>query len=497
MMHKRLFFLSTTSLAALLGCSELLGIDGFSGEGGSAKVDDRDVGGGGGAGGDTTGGGGAVTASEVWALAFGSAQALDAGRAIAVGGEDEVVVAGTIGKPVDFGGGNVGASSEQLFVSRFGASGEHVASHASSGTATVALAGAALDPAGNVVVAGTFTNGSLKVAANAAELTPPLPNAADVFVAKLDATGAAQWSLQLAADNVPSVQGIAVDASDGAVVIAGGLRGTLDLGSQVLSAEGGDDAFVARFRSTGQLEWAARFGDGNSQVAQAVAITPSGTIWLGGAFQGGIQLGDDVHGSVGQSDLFLARLSPAGAVQASARFGDGAAHRVGAITADDDGLVVVGSYAGNTSFGGEAMRSTEGLLGASDDIFVVSLGADTSHRFSQSFGSTGPDAGHAVARDAAGNILWGGSFAGPVAGLAGAQSCAGESDALVVKLSPAGAVVWSLGFGRQEHDLVQGVAIDGDDAVLVTGQFVDAFSLGDKVVIGKGLEDIFVAKLTP
>ncbi len=73
----------------------------------------------------------------------------------------------------------------------------------------------------------------------------------------------------------------------------------------------------------------------------------------------------------------------------------------------------------------------------------------------------------------------------------------GQDDAVVFKLDPTGEPIWVIPFGRNGGDVVGSVAVDSDDAVLVTGKFEDSFTLGADVVFGSGLEDIFLAKLLP
>src|SRR5262249_41160143 len=66
-----------------------------------------------------------------------------------------IVIAGTFSGTIDFGGGPlVGLSNSPLFVARFNAAGGHVFSKTFNGFAEAG--GVAFDPSGNIVLSGTF-----------------------------------------------------------------------------------------------------------------------------------------------------------------------------------------------------------------------------------------------------------------------------------------------------------------------------------------------------
>ncbi len=501
--------LVTIALVLCTGCSDLLGINDFS-EGDQAGADsdteDRDqVGGNGGGGGigGGDGGGGNNPGSQTWARAFGAASSQDVGQSIAVHGSDDITVVGTIAGIVDFGGGTLGSGQDQVFVTRLSRDGDHQRSAASASNASVALGGAATDASGNVVIVGSFSNGTWKALENGTS-HPSQGSDSDVFVAKLEPEGATTWketwSLSFVGAGDQFLRGVAT-GQDGSVVVVGSLRGTLGIGMAPPTSAGGDDILVARFDSSGTLDWVRSYGDSSSQVATAVAIDNDGLIWVAGTFDGSIDFGTGTAlSSVGNSDVFVARLSVAGDVLASARFGNGGAHTVGGAAIVDGGVVMVGSFTGNTDFGGEQLQANQGNQGnaaVAEDIFVVNLDDNLAHRWSRGFGGTGPDVGLSVVIDADENVIVGGKFSSVIADLDMGLESAGGTDALVLKLDSAGTPEWSATFGRNDDDWVGGVAVDSEQAVVATGQFVGAFTLSDEIVQGKGKEDIFVIKLRP
>ena len=82
------------------------------------------------------------------------------------------------------------------------------------------------------------------------------------------------------------------------------------------------------------------------------------------------------------------------------------------VAVDSSGnVVVVGSFLGNVDFGGVILQSAS----SSPDIFLAKYSAATGQLvWARGFGSTGVDAGNGVAVDGNGNIIMTGLFRGTV-----------------------------------------------------------------------------------
>ncbi|MCX5743398.1 MAG: hypothetical protein NT062_12970, partial [Proteobacteria bacterium] len=66
------------------------------------------------------------------------------------------------------------------------------------------------------------------------------------------------------------------------------------------------------------------------------------------------------------------------------------------------------------------------------------------------------------------------------------------TDAFLVKLDPAGKVVWSKTWGAKRDDVAMGLAVRGD-AVVVVGHFLDTLTIGEFTKKSAGSDDMFVA----
>jgi hypothetical protein len=236
---------------------------------------------------------------HVWDHGFGGVGDERAER-IAAGPEGEVVIAGAHTQAFVFGAGmtTTGAfflarllpSGDPEWITTFGPSGGHVG-------------GVAVDPAGNVIVAGHFLG--------TFDLGDPLTSggAADSFVVKLDAAGTPLWSLQLGGAGDQRCWGLHVDAA-GAITLVGDFEGSLQVGGTTLQSAGGLDIYVARLDSDGNALWGASFGGPGAQAAQAVAADAEGNVYLTGQLEGAIDFGHGLLETVGTADLFVAKIGP-------------------------------------------------------------------------------------------------------------------------------------------------------------------------------------------
>ena len=131
------------------------------------------------------------------------------------------------------------------------------------------------------------------------------------------------------------------------------------------------------------------------------------------------------------------------------------------------------------------------------DAFVAKLDPAGAHLWSRRFGDAGAQQALAAATDGAGNVLVAGSMTGTVDFGGGNLASAGAEDLFVVKLDPAGAHLWSRRFGGAAQELARGVATDPSGGVFLVGEAASLVDFGGGPLPGGGGSDVVVAKLDP
>lgn len=239
------------------------------------------------------------------------------------------------------------------------------------------------------------------------------------------------------------------------------------------------------------VDWASIYGDSSSQFGNAVAVDGTGNVIVAGYFFGSLKIGGQtLIGSV-NSEIFVAKFSPAGAPLWAIQFGDASGQRALAVATNAQGKIALTGYdQGATDFGGGA---------AGPGIFVVLLDANGTHLWSRGLGGTNPgstgSAGAAVTFDAAGNVLVAGAFQGSITAGPVALTSAGGNDAFLAKLSAAsGTGLWSQRYGDAAAQGAQDVAIDGAGNVLLAATVAGAADFGGGALTSSGSNDVVVAK---
>ena len=132
-------------------------------------------------------------------------------------------------------------------------------SSASTGS-TVAPASVSTLADGSTIVTGEFSG---TASFGSIELTSS--GSADIYVAKVDASGAYVWAVRAGGStsctNQDSGRGVSVLA-DGSAIVTGSFRGTADFGEFTLVGDSleRDDMFVAKISASGAFVWATKGG---------------------------------------------------------------------------------------------------------------------------------------------------------------------------------------------------------------------------------------------
>ncbi|HZF47198.1 MAG TPA: hypothetical protein VE093_01035 [Polyangiaceae bacterium] len=363
-----------------------------------------------------------------WLKSFGDAE-YQFGTSLAVDPAGDVLLTGYFTGSVDFGGGALAsAGNEDVFVAKLDPTGAHVWSKRFGDASDQNALSVAADSAGNVIVTGYF-NGAVDFGGGA--LTSA--GLGDIFLVKLNAAGAHQWSKGYGDGMQQFGVGVAVDPADN-ILLVGSFSGSVDLGSGPLTSVGSEDVLVAKLDSAGGYVWASRHGDSDEQNGVGVASDSQGNVLVTGHFKGQIAFGMGPLLSAGAAaeDLYIAKLTAGGAHVWSKDFGDPAAQQFGQALAVDgeDNIVLTGYFSGSVQFGAGSVTSNDGR-----DIFAVKFNPAGGHLWNKRFGGLGNQFGQSVAVDALGNVVLGGYVSGTVDFGGGPVTVASDT-AYVVKLLP-------------------------------------------------------------
>lgn len=439
--------------------------------------------------------GGMCAQNFVWAKRFGdSGVTASTGTDVGVDSLGNVFLTGGLNGSADFGGGVLtSVGSLDLFVAKFGPTGNNLWTRQFgdvSGQSGLALA---VDTGGSVVVSGGFS-GTLDFGNGFSRTSAGL---SDAFIVKLDPSGKYLWSVTTGSAGVDLGKGVSTDSA-GNVFATGQFTGTVNgFGNGPMTSAGGSDAYLVRFNANGNALWTKHFGDASNQYGIEVAADKSGNVALVGYFLGEVDFGGGPLVSAGGIDMFVAKFDSMGGHLWSKSFGGANDQSASAVGVDADGnIIVVGSFAGVVDFGGGPRTSAGG-----EDLFMVKFDPQGNHLWSKSFGDASDQGAGRVAVDGTGGIAVFASGDGTIdfggGPLTSAGGPMGGGDIFVAKFDSSGKHLWSRRFGDGQVQSSAGIAVGGSGDVVLTGDFGGLldFRGGSGPLMNVGGDDIFLAKL--
>lgn len=283
--------------------------------------------------------------------------------------------------------------------------------------------------------------------------------------------------------------------SQGNLIVVGEFTGTLEFGEGLLVSAGGTDIFMAKFSGHGDLIWSKRFGDGNPDRVNGVAVDGADNIFITGDFQGSIDFGGGVLASAGGDDVYIAKFDDSGAHVWSSRHGDASNESgIDLICNKTGDVIVIGHFVNNINFGGAPLLSTLG----SWDVFLVKLNGAGGHIYSFSYGDAANDYGESIDIYPWGQIVIGGNFFGTINFGGGLLTATGAAeDIFLARLDELSAGhQWSVSYGDSAQDLLSDLDLDdGTGDIALTGDFYKMIDFGGGLMASAGGADIFIARL--
>lgn len=239
--------------------------------------------------------------------------------------------------------------------------------------------------------------------------------------------------------------------------------------------------------------WAKSFGAAQDQSSHNIAVDSSGNVAMTGSYQNVIDFGGGGLPQSIKNDAFLANLDPTAQHRWAKAFSSSTQESAGN-DVSFDGLgntINAGGLKGTVNFGGGPLDSPWGF-----SIYAAKYAPDGTHVWSKQYGQAGGiGAAYQSDVDDAGNVYLGASYsAGIVDFGCGPLVPAGDYDALVAKLDPAGNCLWSKRFGDAAFQQTSGAAVDASGNVIITGILNGTTDFGGGPLTSNGGQDVFVAK---
>jgi len=328
-----------------------------------------------------------------------------------------------------------GVGYGNAFLAKYATNGTQAWNHTWGGSVDDEGNGVAMDGSGNVYIAGdtsSFASGSGDYAG---------------FIAKYSTNGIQLWNQTWGGTGDDEAWAVAFDGSGNAFLV----------GFTNSNGAHGYDAFIAKYSTSGALQWSRTWGGNGEDRGYGVAVDGSGNAFLAGYTN---------SSGAGIYDSFIAKYSSSGTFQWSKTWGG---------IKDDRGYGVAVDGSGNPYLAG----FTNSYGAGNYDAFLVKYSTSGTQQWNRTWGAKGDDEGYCVAIDGSNNAY-----------LAGYTNSfgAGNYDAFLTKYAENGTQLWNQTWGGTNDDFGYGVSVTSNGTVCITG---------DTLSFGAGDFDAFIVKYIP
>jgi len=250
----------------------------------------------------------------------------------------------------------------------------------------------------------------------------------DVYLIKTDAGGDMIWSKTYGGGHADKGYAVA-QTKDGGYIVVGF---TYSLGA------GGNDVYLIKTDSAGDMRWARTYGGIPADGGYAVAQTDDGGYIVGGYTE---------SFGAGGIDVYLIKTDAIGHPLWSKTYGGKQTDKGYAVAQTDDGGYIVAGY-------------TESFGAGLSDVYLIKTNSGGDILWTKTYGGDSTDYGYAVAQISDGGYI--------VTGFTKSFG-AGSWDVYLIKTEPNGAPLWSKTYGGEFSDYGNAVTQTDDGGYMVAG----------------------------
>ncbi|MGK4567347.1 hypothetical protein [Flavobacterium sp. 3HN19-14] len=369
----------------------------------------------------------------------------------------------------------------------------------SEGNETDKAMAVATDANNNIFVVGQFTSNTLTFPGYDYDLTNTFPiNTFESFVAKYDTSGNIIWAKKISGSGAEKASCIAVD-SVGNFYVAGIFDSiSLTIGSNVLTNAGGNDIFIVKYDTNGNVIWAKSDGGTGDEYCNGIAVDINGNIIIAGGYKsptltiGSITLNNGAN-SNDDSDILIAKYDNAGNSIWAKSWNGTAEDMANDVAVDASGNIIFTGYFHSPSIGDGSSGLTADT-NTESSIFLIKCNPSGELFWQRKWSGSLANVGRDLTVDSEGGIYFIAQYQG---GYITFETTTLYSDvngaSTVVKYNPNGSVAWAK-ICASSRVLAKSVAVDSNKNLYVAGDMLNGFSFGESLTYQFELGDIAILK---
>jgi hypothetical protein len=296
-----------------------------------------------------------------------------------------------------------------------------------------------------------------------------------------------EWALQAGSTTLSDAAAdLAIDAS-GNLYMTGDIQGSADFGGGIIltTPSVAPDIFVSKHNSSGQIQWAVRYGNTNQDEGTAIAIDNSGNIYVAGNFVNSVTFGSTTLTSnvTNENAAFLLKLNSSGVLLWATKINATDIGSASHLVIDNNNNIFV-----------------SGNLNQSEQLFISKYDISGTQLWYNTYGGTGiyVKSIFGIAADNSGNIFICGRYMNTItlgSITLNATYAILDIDGFTAKLDGNGNVIWAqkLTSPGQGQDELRAIAIDDANNIYTVGNVDSTAIIGNITIpLSPGSKEIII-----
>lgn len=208
--------------------------------------------------------------------------------------------------------------SDGMFIVKYNSEGLIEWVRTATGTASVFGTGVSISDTGFTAVVGRFSGVLTFGVGDPNETTLTSLGVENLFISRYNSNGELAWARRSSGTGFLLASSVSI-LRDGSVILAGSFEGESTFGiggpeETTLVSAGETDVFIARYSSSGTLDWARRAGGEDYEFAEDISLLSDGTSSVIGMFYGEAVFGPGEENETtltayGEEDIFIMHLN--------------------------------------------------------------------------------------------------------------------------------------------------------------------------------------------
>lgn len=371
------------------------------------------------------------------------------------------------------------------------------------------------DAAGNIYIAGTFKGivdfdpgqGVQNITSSSIDK--------DIFFAKYTSNGVYLFAKRIGgANNTLSLAAMDVDSA-GNIYICGSYSGAPDFdpgveSQNLVSIAETEDAFFAKYNSSGNYIFANSIGGLDRQRAIVIKADVVGNIYLAGDIVSSADF-DPAPGTLvfnaGPGSCYIAKYNSTGNFVYTKLLREAITSVKSIAPVDNGNLIIAAQFKGTLDFPAQTgIREIRSNGTTSEDILLAKFNSTGNYIFAKSIGGVSQDDVEDMVVDASGNIYITGEFGGTAdfnpsdrtQNLLAQTTVANDIDIFFAKYNAAGEYVLARDIGNENFEKGHAIATDAAGNIYIAGSFSGTVDFDPDVntinIASSGSTDAFIAR---